>query len=60
MTNQLSDEMKATAAALQRIRRQLYQMMAESGLPNGCDFADVSAVLVQGLDVLLALDRLAR
>jgi hypothetical protein len=56
----LSEEMTAAANSLRHIRRRLSELIAEAGLPSGCDPADVATVLVLGLDVIAALERLAR
>lgn len=54
----LSEEMKATADAIRNVRARLYQMIAEGTLPDDVCH-DVTTVNVSGIDVALALERLA-
>ena len=54
----LSEEMKATADALRNVRQRLCQLIAEGHLPDDL-YPDVTTVNVCGLDVALALERLA-
>jgi hypothetical protein len=58
MSQLLSDEMRTTAAALRRVRDHVVRLIAAGRLPSG-GFVDFSTVLVSGLDVAEALDRLA-
>ena len=57
-TRLLSEEMKATADALRNVRTKLYQMIA-AGVMSSDLYPDVTTVNVCGLDVALALERLA-
>jgi hypothetical protein len=57
-TRLLSEEMKATADAIRNVRANLCQLIAEGVLPDDL-FPDVTTVNVCGLDVALALERLA-
>ena len=51
----LSEEMKATADAIHDIRLRLSQMIAAGQWPTDLRFAQVSTVLIAGLDVERAL-----
>jgi hypothetical protein len=55
----LSAEMAATAEALRDIRQRLTSIIAECGVPTCCIPADMTCVLVRGLAVAEALERIA-
>ena len=55
----LSEEMRATADALRHIRQRLSALIAEVGMPTCCIPADFTCVLVNGLSVAQALERMA-
>jgi hypothetical protein len=58
MSQLLSEEMRTTAAALRQVRDHVVKLIAAGRWPAG-SFTDFTIVLVSGLDVADALDRLA-
>ncbi|HEY7423263.1 MAG TPA: hypothetical protein VH682_03385 [Gemmataceae bacterium] len=55
----LSEEMKATADALRHVRLRLSALIAQTGVPPTFAAHDVTTVLVEGLEVVASLERLA-
>jgi hypothetical protein len=55
----LSAEMTATAEAIRNIRQRLSSIIAECGIPTFVIPADLTTVLVSGLSVAYALERMA-
>ena len=54
-----SSEMLATADSLRQIRLRLYQLIAQDKLPPTFDQNVIATVLVQGIEVCLALEMLS-
>ena len=58
-TQLLSEEMAAVADSLRDIRRRLSSLIGEVGVPPYVIPHDITTILVGGLDLLEALERLA-
>jgi hypothetical protein len=56
--SEFSDDLLKTAAAIRAIRHALDRLVVAGAWPEG-SFGDISTILVEGLAVAVALERLA-